>query len=105
MQVPRCARVLARGSGGAFRRNRGDPRRTPASTAPLDGTSTAGAISEAMWESRSFGTFLLVAALGLASGCTSWAGPRFRFATQTPQALAALQTEEVVWLEFQDCAG
>lgn len=44
----------------------------------------------------------LLAVLGVATGCTSWEGPRFRYATQTPQALAALETEEVVWLEFRE---
>ena len=51
---------------------------------------------------RRIGLGLAIAAASWIVGCTSWAGPRFRYATETAQALAALQTEDVVWLEFQE---
>ncbi|HJL19363.1 MAG TPA: hypothetical protein RMH99_27100 [Sandaracinaceae bacterium LLY-WYZ-13_1] len=41
-------------------------------------------------------------ALVAASGCASLEGPRFRYATQTAEALGALEREEVVWLEFRE---
>jgi hypothetical protein len=44
----------------------------------------------------------LVALFALLAGCTSLEGPRFRYATQTAEALMAIEQQEVVWLEFQE---
>lgn len=43
-----------------------------------------------------------IAVVALTAGCTSLAGPRLRYATQTREALAAIENEEVVWLEFRE---
>jgi hypothetical protein len=50
------------------------------------------------WTAR----FSVVAFALWATGCASFEGPHFRYATQTAEALAAIQSEDVVWLEFQE---